>query len=225
MHLTREAKRTLRVRRSSRARGFESGSHFATCEAQGHATSLGFEVFRLSAELTDLCTGGATVEFFRTKTKTQLQMKTPGASQPLATTAVAQRQTGGRFPCLLLEEVDGLSGGDRGGSQAILRLIEKTRIPIICTCNDRMNSKARKASFQRCHRQTPLETRDDGERRTSREATTCLQVRTLASRCLDLRFEKPHASVVRQRLERIASLEGVPATSQQLEGIVNVSGA
>ncbi|KAK0550685.1 DNA replication factor C complex subunit Rfc1 [Tilletia horrida] len=43
--------------------------------------------------------------------------------------------------CLIMDEVDGMSGGDRGGVGAINALIKKTKIPIICICNDRRNKK------------------------------------------------------------------------------------
>ncbi|KAE8209669.1 hypothetical protein CF327_g6374 [Tilletia walkeri] len=43
--------------------------------------------------------------------------------------------------CLIMDEVDGMSGGDRGGVGAINALIKKTKIPIICICNDKRNKK------------------------------------------------------------------------------------
>ncbi|GAW79417.1 replication factor C subunit 1 [Plasmodium gonderi] len=45
--------------------------------------------------------------------------------------------------CIIMDEVDGMSSGDKGGSAAILKLIEKTKCPIICICNDRQNNKMR----------------------------------------------------------------------------------
>lgn len=39
--------------------------------------------------------------------------------------------------CLIMDEVDGMSAGDRGGVGALNALIKKTRIPIICIANDR----------------------------------------------------------------------------------------
>ncbi|KJP87321.1 hypothetical protein AK88_03001 [Plasmodium fragile] len=45
--------------------------------------------------------------------------------------------------CIIMDEVDGMSSGDKGGSAAILKLIEKTKCPIICICNDRQNTKMR----------------------------------------------------------------------------------
>ncbi|EIW81766.1 DNA replication factor C, large subunit [Coniophora puteana RWD-64-598 SS2] len=39
--------------------------------------------------------------------------------------------------CLIMDEVDGMSAGDRGGVGALNALIKKSRIPIICIANDR----------------------------------------------------------------------------------------
>ena len=42
---------------------------------------------------------------------------------------------------LIMDEVDGMGGGDRGGVGAINALIKKTKVPIICICNDAGNQK------------------------------------------------------------------------------------
>ncbi|KAH9928881.1 DNA replication factor C, large subunit [Fomitopsis serialis] len=39
--------------------------------------------------------------------------------------------------CLIMDEVDGMSAGDRGGVGALAALIRKTKIPILCIANDR----------------------------------------------------------------------------------------
>lgn len=44
---------------------------------------------------------------------------------------------------LIMDEVDGMSAGDRGGMAELITLIKKTRIPIICICNDRSSPKVR----------------------------------------------------------------------------------
>ncbi|KAL8271846.1 hypothetical protein Esti_004236 [Eimeria stiedai] len=128
-------------------------------------------------ELQDLVTGGVTVNFFQLDRKNKEE----------AGDAPAQR---GKLPCLLLDEVDGLSGGDRGGSQAMIKLIDETRIPIICVCNDRMSTK----------------------------------VRTLAGRCLDLRFERPTAAALKSRMQQIANAENIPISEETLAKIAEVSG-
>ncbi|EIM85335.1 DNA replication factor C large subunit [Stereum hirsutum FP-91666 SS1] len=43
--------------------------------------------------------------------------------------------------CLIMDEVDGMSAGDRGGVGALAALIKKTKIPIICIANDRSAQK------------------------------------------------------------------------------------
>ncbi len=42
---------------------------------------------------------------------------------------------------LIMDEIDGMSGGDRGGVGAINALIKKTRVPIICICNEARSPK------------------------------------------------------------------------------------
>jgi len=36
-----------------------------------------------------------------------------------------------------MDEVDGMSSGDRGGVSELIQIIKKSKIPIICICNDR----------------------------------------------------------------------------------------
>ena len=45
--------------------------------------------------------------------------------------------------CLIMDEVDGMSAGDRGGAAELAQLIKKTRIPIICICNEAQSQKVR----------------------------------------------------------------------------------
>ena len=42
---------------------------------------------------------------------------------------------------LIMDEVDGMSAGDRGGIAALIEIIKITRIPIICIANDRQSQK------------------------------------------------------------------------------------
>ncbi|ABO94763.1 predicted protein, partial [Ostreococcus lucimarinus CCE9901] len=42
---------------------------------------------------------------------------------------------------LIMDEVDGMAGGDRGGISELIEVIKHTRIPIICICNDRYSQK------------------------------------------------------------------------------------
>lgn len=44
---------------------------------------------------------------------------------------------------LFMDEVDGLSAGDRGGAQELCKMIPVTRVPIVCSCNDKQHQKVR----------------------------------------------------------------------------------
>ncbi|WVQ93768.1 hypothetical protein IAU59_000846 [Kwoniella sp. CBS 9459] len=58
----------------------------------------------------------------------------------LKSTTVADVRVDSRS-CLIMDEVDGMSAGDRGGVGALNVLIKKTRIPMILICNDRSLQK------------------------------------------------------------------------------------
>lgn len=42
---------------------------------------------------------------------------------------------------LVMDEVDGMSAGDRGGVADLIASIKMSKIPIICICNDRYSQK------------------------------------------------------------------------------------
>ena len=42
---------------------------------------------------------------------------------------------------IIMDEVDGVGAGDRGGIAALIKIIKDTRTPIICICNDRQSQK------------------------------------------------------------------------------------
>ncbi len=42
---------------------------------------------------------------------------------------------------IIMDEVDGVGAGDRGGLNALIQVIKATKTPIICICNDRQNRK------------------------------------------------------------------------------------
>ena len=42
---------------------------------------------------------------------------------------------------VIMDEIDGMSGGDKGGVAALIDIIKRTKIPIICICNDRSSPK------------------------------------------------------------------------------------
>merc|ERR1719183_1357095 len=45
---------------------------------------------------------------------------------------------------IIMDECDGMAGGDVGGMQALMNMIKTTKSPIICICNDRGDQGVRK---------------------------------------------------------------------------------
>jgi replication factor C subunit 1 len=43
--------------------------------------------------------------------------------------------------CVIMDEVDGMSSGDRGGIAEIIKIIADCKMPIICICNDYYDAK------------------------------------------------------------------------------------
>jgi len=52
-----------------------------------------------------------------------------------------------RRAILIMDEVDGMGAGDRGGNAALIKMIKKTKNPIICICNDQHSPKIRSLAF------------------------------------------------------------------------------
>ena len=40
---------------------------------------------------------------------------------------------------IIMDEVDGVGAGDRGGTAALIKIIKESKTPIICICNDRQS--------------------------------------------------------------------------------------
>jgi replication factor C subunit 1 len=51
---------------------------------------------------------------------------------------------------ILMDEIDGMSAGDKGGIAELIQLIKKTKVPIICICND-INAQKLKSLRPYCH--------------------------------------------------------------------------
>jgi len=97
------------------------------------AAEAGYEVLELNAsdtrskkslheEVSDLIDNRGISEFYRPQSQ--------------------QVPTRGKI-VLVMEEVDGMSGSDRGGIGELVKLIQATKIPIICVCNDSSTPKMR----------------------------------------------------------------------------------
>jgi replication factor C subunit 1 len=62
---------------------------------------------------------------------------------PAAPSSAAQAAHGGRRTVLVMDEVDGMSAGDRGGVADLIDTIKTSRVPIVCICNDKWAQKLR----------------------------------------------------------------------------------
>merc|ERR1719421_1457608 len=62
---------------------------------------------------------------------------------------ISQQKTTGltKKALIIMDEVDGMGAGDRGGNAALIKMIKKTRNPIICICNDAHSQKIRSLAF------------------------------------------------------------------------------
>ena len=52
---------------------------------------------------------------------------------------------------LIMDEIDGMGGGDRGGLVELMSIIASTRVPIICMCNDSSSQKMRQVKSKMLH--------------------------------------------------------------------------
>jgi replication factor C subunit 1 len=77
----------------------------------------------------------------RGKSDANVQKGIGGKLSNMIAELVTNRTMGGRKTCVIMDEVDGMSAGDRGGIQNLISLIKKSKIPIICICNDKYNQK------------------------------------------------------------------------------------
>ena len=110
-----------------------------------------------------------------------------------------------------MDEVDGMSSGDIGGNQTLMKIIKDTQNPIFCICNDRYNQKLRSLAgicfdirFQKptnrevadrlariCNKEgilfdlTTLEMLSEGANSDIRQALNLLQMQTKKSKSLE----------------------------------------
>ncbi|KAI1315277.1 hypothetical protein EDD11_001009 [Mortierella claussenii] len=57
--------------------------------------------------------------------------------------SVDEESTMAKKQLIVMDEVDGMAGGDRGGVAQLISFIKRTQVPIICICNDRQSPKVR----------------------------------------------------------------------------------
>lgn len=62
--------------------------------------------------------------------------------EALGVGTVTRSVMGGKV-VLVMDEVDGMSSGDRGGMATLIKALKSSRIPIVCICNDRQATSVR----------------------------------------------------------------------------------
>jgi replication factor C subunit 1 len=88
-----------------------------------------------------------------------------------------------------MDEVDGVTGNeDRGGIQALIKLIQTTHIPIILIANDRQ----------------------------------ALKMRTLATYCYEIKFDRPSFLNVKSFILDICSREYIHITHTSLDNLIHL---
>ena len=140
------------------------------------AKHLGYEVFELNASDT------------RSKKSLEEQLNQVVLSTSLVFGKGASCKATKRL--VVMDEVDGMSSGDRGGMAELIRVIKLSKTPIVCICNDRQSQK----------------------------------VRSLADKCLDLRFSRPQKTTVAKRMCEVAAREGLDVVPNAMEELVEQSG-
>jgi replication factor C subunit 1 len=97
------------------------------------ARELGFEILEMNAsdtrnkksieELVKILSTNQSLDYFRSK--------------------VTVSTNSSKKSVIIMDEIDGMGGSDRGGIAAVIQVIKDTKTPIICICNDRYNQKLR----------------------------------------------------------------------------------
>ncbi|KAL7319919.1 DNA replication factor C complex subunit Rfc1 [Mucor circinelloides] len=101
----------------------------------------------LEESITEMMDNHTMTEFFQPNVKDGAGKK---AAEP--------RLLKGKKVVLIMDEVDGMSAGDRGGAAELAQLIRKSKIPVICICNDSRSQKVApllRVCFEAKFRRTP----------------------------------------------------------------------
>ena len=106
-----------------------------TSTARIVAEELGFEIIEMNASDTR---NKKTIESMigELSTNNSLDYYTKDRSERKQNLATTHKKS-----VIIMDEVDGCGGGDRGGISALIQVIKISKTPIICICNDRENRK------------------------------------------------------------------------------------
>ncbi|KAF3394337.1 Replication factor C subunit 1 [Penicillium rolfsii] len=106
--------------------------------------------------------------------------------------------------CLIMDEVDGMSAGDRGGVGAVAAIVKKTNIPIILICNERRLPKMK--PFDHVTFDIPFR-RPTGPELVARLSTICFREKMkLPKSVLEALIEGSHADI-RQIINMLSAVK------------------
>jgi replication factor C subunit 1 len=106
--------------------------------------------------------------------------------------------------CLIMDEVDGMSAGDRGGVGAVAAIVKKTNIPIILICNERRLPKMK--PFDHITFDVPFR-RPSGAELVARLSTICFREKMkLPTSVLEALIEGSHADI-RQIINMLSAVK------------------
>lgn len=71
-----------------------------------------------------------------TRNKAAIELMLSDLSQQSLGIGAAMHHQTNKKTLIVMDEVDGVGGGDRGGLSALLAIIKKTKVPIVMICND-----------------------------------------------------------------------------------------
>ena len=128
-----------------------------------HALALSLTSLEASPKVLLSRCGYDTVELNASDTRSEKALKAMAAD--LVTNSSIKDYADGRLVsskmALVMDEVDGMSAGDRGGVAALLAVIRRSKMPVVCICNDRQSPKIKSLANHcldlRFRRPSPLE--------------------------------------------------------------------
>eukprot|EP00981_Chlorochromonas_danica_P000348 scaffold90_cov163-Ochromonas_danica.AAC.3 len=93
------------------------------------ANQLGFDILELNAS--------------DTRNKSEIDSRLQDAVSSRSITSSHATDLNGRRRLVIMDEVDGMGGSDRGGMAELIKIIKISKVPIVCICNDRQSPKVR----------------------------------------------------------------------------------
>lgn len=112
-----------------------------TTSARLISKKLGFEAFEVNASDSRGKADAKVGKGVGGSTANAIKEMVSNESLAIGAIGITHKNANGKKAVLIMDEVDGMSGGDRGGVADLIASIKISKIPIICICNDRYSQK------------------------------------------------------------------------------------